>query len=390
MVLKVTFVSNYINHHQIPFSNCMYEMLGDKYTFIQTAPMEKERIKMGWGLDENKIEYVKNSYESNKTFQECMDIIDESDVVIIGSASRIFIKNRLKNNKLTFIYSERIFKTGLKKLINPYYLFRYIQSYLIPNMKTNTFALCASAYAAYDFSRIGAFEGRTYKWGYFPKYVEYDIDTLLKKKENKVIRMLWVGRFLKLKCAEDAIITAKKLINSGYDFTFDIIGDGPEKSDLIQLANESGLDDKINFLGLMPPEKVREYMEHANIFLFTSNFYEGWGAVLNEAMNSGCAVVASHSIGSAPFLIENCKNGYMYRYGDLNDMYFKVENLIKNKKLQLELGLNAYGTISSEWNEKVAAERFLELASCLMKKDDCELFDTGPCSKASVIKNNWF
>ena len=48
---------------------------------------------------------------------------------------------------------------------------------------------------------------------------------------------------------------------------------------------------------------------------------EGWGAVLNEAMNSGCACIASHAIGSAGFLIEHGENGFVYRDGDMDDFY---------------------------------------------------------------------
>ena len=47
---KITIVSNYINHHQIPMSNELYKRLGDNFAFIQTQPMEEDRVKMGWGL----------------------------------------------------------------------------------------------------------------------------------------------------------------------------------------------------------------------------------------------------------------------------------------------------------------------------------------------------
>ena len=56
--MKAVFISNYINHHQIPFSNALYEQLGDDYHFIQTEPMEEERIAMGWGLDAATLPYV--------------------------------------------------------------------------------------------------------------------------------------------------------------------------------------------------------------------------------------------------------------------------------------------------------------------------------------------
>ena len=42
------FVSNYLNHHQIPFCNAMYRLLKEQFLFIQTQAMEEERIRMGW------------------------------------------------------------------------------------------------------------------------------------------------------------------------------------------------------------------------------------------------------------------------------------------------------------------------------------------------------
>ena len=47
--MTITFVSNYINHHQIPFSDACYRKLGEGYCFVQTEPMEEERLAMGWG-----------------------------------------------------------------------------------------------------------------------------------------------------------------------------------------------------------------------------------------------------------------------------------------------------------------------------------------------------
>ena len=37
--MTITFISNYINHHQIPFSNACYTLLGEGYHFVQTQPM---------------------------------------------------------------------------------------------------------------------------------------------------------------------------------------------------------------------------------------------------------------------------------------------------------------------------------------------------------------
>ena len=79
--MKLTFVSNYINHHQIPLSNVLYEKLGDNYAFIQTEPMEEERIKLGWDDDFDSIPYLKKYYENGL---ECKKLIMESDIVVFG------------------------------------------------------------------------------------------------------------------------------------------------------------------------------------------------------------------------------------------------------------------------------------------------------------------
>ena len=61
--MTVTFISNYINHHQIPFSNACYRLLGEDFHFIQTEPMEAERLSMGWSSAGESLPYVSLLYE---------------------------------------------------------------------------------------------------------------------------------------------------------------------------------------------------------------------------------------------------------------------------------------------------------------------------------------
>lgn len=79
--MTVTFVSNYINHHQIPFSDACYKALGEDYHFIQTEPMEEQRIAMGWSVALHKLPYVLCLYEQE---EQCRNLIMESDIVIFG------------------------------------------------------------------------------------------------------------------------------------------------------------------------------------------------------------------------------------------------------------------------------------------------------------------
>lgn len=385
--MKVVFISNFLSHHQIPFSNEMYKLLRSDYHFISTAPMDDERKKLGWGVNSN-YPYEIKSYESAGLMEEAMQLVNESDVVIIGSAPDSFIVQRIKNRKLTFKYSERLYKEGLSLKSFPRAI---ISSYIHHGrfQKYPMYLLCASAYTASDLSIFGNYKGKMYKWGYFPEFIEYNIEKLIKNKRGNTVKILWAGRFIDWKHPEFALSVAQKLNNENIDFTLEMIGIGEELEKIKCIADNMNLKNPIEFLGPMNPNEVRKHMDKANIFIFTSDFKEGWGAVLNESMNSGCAVVSSHAIGATPFLVKNNDNGLIFKNGDVENLCKKVILLSKNVKLREKLGKNAYLTIKETWNAKVATERFIKLSENLLRGNIYD-YKYGPCSRATIIKNTWF
>ena len=212
---------------------------------------------------------------------------------------------------------------------------------------------------------------------------------MIKNKEKS--SLLWAARFIDWKHPEIPILIAERLKKAGYKFKLNLIGNGVMEKQIDEMIKEKGLEDCVFMLGAMKPGEVRLHMEKSQIFLFTSDFKEGWGAVLNESMNSGCAVVASHAIGSVPYLIEDGKNGLIYKNGDIDDLYNKVKYLLDNPEKSEGIGKNAYETLKTTWNAEVAAERFVVLATKLLNGENIEnLYDNGPCSKAEILKNNWY
>lgn len=381
--MKIIFISNYYNHHQSAISEEFFRQTGGQYYFIQSEPMSNERKNMGWA-QKDLPEFVIESYKDKTTYKKCLDLINNADVVIMGSAPEKLIHKRIKSGKLVFRYSERIYKNWKNKLTLP---LRFIK-YHWANSK-NTYLLCASAYAAHDYALTGNFIGKAYKWGYFPAVKKYDdIDGLIKNKEG--FSLLWAARFIDWKHPEIPILMAERLKKAGYKFKLNLIGNGVMEKQIAEMIKEKGLEDCVKMLGAMKPDEVRLHMEKSQIFLFTSDFNEGWGAVLNESMNSACAVVASHAIGSVPFLINDGENGFIYKNGDLDDLYNKVKFLLDNPERCKKIGVNAYKTLTSTWNAELAAERFLNLATKLLNNEDVnDLYSDGPCSKSEILKNNW-
>ena len=383
--MKIVFLSNYFNHHQEPLSEELFSLLNGNYYFIETMPIEEERVKMGWGV-KKMPSYVIQSYRSPQDYKFCKNLVDSADAVIIGSAPESFIKNRLKNGNLIFRYHERPLKKKIKVYKYPFLYFNWHKN----NPKTaNIYMLSASAYTAGDYAKFGLFKNKCLKWGYFTEAKRYDdINHLIEtKKKNSII---WVARFIELKHPEVVSEIGEKLLKDGYDFEINMIGNGELVESTRRVLKEKGLTSYVNILGSMKPEDVRKHMENSEIHIFTSDKNEGWGAVLNESMNSACVPISSHAIGSTPYLIDNGFNGFIYEDGNVEDLYSKIKFLIENKDKMKKMSKNAYETIIDAWSPKNAAKRLIKITELILKGEEIELFKEGPCSKADIILDDWF
>lgn len=373
--MKVVFVSNYYNHHQSAISEEFCRQTGGHYYFIQTETMSVERRNMGWA--QNLLpRFVIESYKDKETYKRCMDLINSADVVIAGSAPEKMIRKMIRSGKLVFRYSERIYKNKKKLLQLP---LRYVKYHFDNYPYKNVYMLCASAYAARDYAITGMFKGKTFKWGYFPAVKKYEnIEKLIADKTP--VSILWVARLIEWKHPELPIKIAKSLKESGYKFQLSLIGNGELESKIRELIKSEGVEDCVTMLGAMKPEEVRKHMEQSEIFLFTSDFNEGWGAVLNESMNSACAVVASHAIGAVPFLINDGENGFIYKNGDEDDLFNKVKILLDNPEKRKEMSLKAYKTMTEIWNAENAVKKLLNLVESLNKNEGFTVRNE-PCEK---------
>ncbi len=388
------FVSNYINHHQIPLCNALYELLDGNFAFVQTEPVEEERVRMGWQADWE-LPYVKYFYEERAV---CERLIAESDVVLFGGTDdESYIAGRLQSGRPVIRYSERLYKEGQWKAVSPRGLRKKYHDHTRYRRRP-VYMLCAGAYVPSDFHIVRAYPRKMLKWGYFPATRHYDVDKLMRDKEPATI--LWAARFLDWKHPEAALECAAYLKARGLRFHMNVVGDGKMRPMAERLVREYDLDDCVTLLGYRKPDEVRALMEQSQIYLATSDRREGWGAVINEAMNSGCAVVASHMMGAAPYLIRQGENGVLYRDGRQGNLNAIVEVLLREPELCEGMGRTAIGTIEHEWNAENAAARLLQFcrrqgflpethpdAARTLPKGaaDVSLPPVGPCSEAEVV-----
>lgn len=356
------------------------ETMGE-FTFIQTEEMDPERVAMGWAVDVREYPFVKCYYEDPEGARQ---LIMDSDVVLFGGQDdESYIAPRLQSEKLTIRISERIYKEGQWKFISPRGLMKKYKDHIRYRNK-EVYLLCAGGYVASDFHLIKAYPNKMFAWGYFPEFQEYRADYLQDFKSDNVTEILWAGRMIDWKHPEAAVHMAAELVRENRNFHLTMVGGGEMEGEIKGMVQEAGIAEYVSFPGFMEPSKVREKMLKADIFLFTSDYKEGWGAVLNEAMNSGCAVVASSGIGAVPFLLQHERNGMVYENGNEKEMISHVKKLLEDSKFRMLLGLNAYETIRGKWNAENAASKLIRFIRSVQLGNPEAAID-GPMSKAPII-----
>ena len=135
------------------------------------------------------------------------------------------------------------------------------------------------------------------------------------------------------------------------DYTLEIYGDGPLKSDLQNLIDCLGLKNRAFLKGHVP--NVKEYIADASIFVLSSD-YEGIPNVLLEAMALGLpAITTDFAGGGAHILIEDGENGLIVPKGDVKQLSSAIRTLAGNTALADKFTGNSLKKIRQFYPENI-------------------------------------
>ncbi|MDO9439149.1 glycosyltransferase [Hydrogenophaga sp.] len=107
-----------------------------------------------------------------------------------------------------------------------------------------------------------------------------------------------------------------------------IIGQGVEEQNLQQLARQLGIADRVRFSPGMPNAQTVAAMADADVLVLPSRF-DGWGAVVNEALMVGTPVVCSNRCGASD-LIDNGRNGYVFEAGKVTELRDRLHSICQD------------------------------------------------------------
>lgn len=116
-------------------------------------------------------------------------------------------------------------------------------------------------------------------------------------------RFLFVGQLIDRKgldIAMKALVALRDL-----PWSLKVVGDGVARNELAELAGELRLYGRIQFVGAVGHADVQHHMLASDALLLPSRF-EGWGAVVNEALQSGLYCIVSDRVGAQDLLHPSC------------------------------------------------------------------------------------
>ena len=383
----ITYCTAIWTHHQSEVCRELHNILGDDFRMVLTLPLDaqlsRERMAMGWNLtppDEDWIVGPPKTVAEARQVDYSKYIVDP-DVAVLGWIPEVpdsLVMRRVRSGKLTFFQSERLFKQKptFKDWLNPFYLKWRLSLWRKLHPK-NVHFLTLSYWCVEDLEALGVCRGRTWKWGYLTAVS----DRPTEKPKHTKVRIGWCGRFLCWKNVSDILQASSLLENSAKaEIEVVLVGDGPERDNLVRMSRDLGLDNIVTFKPFLPQKEALAFMESIDIFPFPSNRLEGWGAILPEAMDKCCAVVASEDAGATLMLVEDGGNGFTYRAGDVAMLSKRIAELVNDTDLRRRFGLAAWHTMQ-KWTPRVGAKALVGLISALRSGDETKFSVSGLCSR---------
>ena len=155
-----------------------------------------------------------------------------------------------------------------------------------------------------------------------PNVVDTELFRLDGRRPEATPRLVAVGLLYEAKGYEYLLEAVARLER---DVRLEIVGDGPQRAELVALAARLGLDGRVVFRGLLQKPDVAATLREADAFVLTSRYDNNPCAVL-EALASGLPVVAT-AVGGVPELIDE-SNGVLARPQDPASIAQGIEKLL--------------------------------------------------------------
>ncbi len=138
-----------------------------------------------------------------------------------------------------------------------------------------------------------------------------------------------------------------------------LLGEGEQKSDLLKLAGNLKIEDKVVFIGRIDHSDLPKYLKISDVFVRPS-LSEGLGNAFLEAMAASIPVVGT-PVGGIPDFLKDEETGLFCKVGNPEDIAQKIEKLVFDDSLRKKIISNGRKLVKEKYNWKTIAKEYAEL-----------------------------
>ena len=312
---KIIFWQDILSIHQSAFIRNLAKKVS--VTLIAENEIDAQRMQMGWSTpDFGAAELI--VAPDNETFDKfCGETNTDTVHVISGIDAYPMVYRAFKRLAGTGarigLMTEALDGDGFKGKL------RFVKSWWQAGLYGSKleFILAIGHIGECWFLRAGFPLEKIYPWGYFVEAPD-SLERMKpgKSKDDDPVRIIFIGACIHRKRIDLLLNALQRL--SEHKWELFIIGDGPERGNLESFSRSLGLGRRVSFMGVQLNHKAMEILLESD-FLVLPSRYDGWGAVVNEALCRGVPVICSDKCGAAD-LVWASGGGRVFSSGSVDSL----------------------------------------------------------------------
>jgi glycosyltransferase involved in cell wall biosynthesis len=389
--MKIIFWLSVLTDHQIFFIRALEKIPGVSVKIMAASEELSERALQGWvkpntqGLDFIVINYANWPLFAHKLIRDYPDAYN-----IFGglwASQRFFLVllyalwkkkkvgliaepfSRLKDG---YFSDHKITLTVLRSYLRP--LLYKMSGMIFGGRIKSIFAISPLAFE--EFEKAHFKPDNIYPFGYFIN-LNHSYQDLAHHCQSEVLRIVFIGALIKRKGIDFLIELALLCYKKNISVEFDIYGPGNPSC----VAN---ISPNLNFCGLIPFGGSAQVLMNYDLLIVPSK-YDGWGVVVNEALQSGIPILASMNAGASS-IVHQSGAGIVFDPNNILSLIISLQSLSENQEIIKEWKIKAK-TFSNKLAPEIAAGYFFECLKSSVNhtiKPECPWYSV---SEFQILKN---
>ncbi|MCC6548333.1 glycosyltransferase family 4 protein [Candidatus Sumerlaeota bacterium] len=179
------------------------------------------------------------------------------------------------------------------------------------------------------------------------------------------IQLLFVGRITAQKGIDVLLRAMARERFATWSWKLDIVGDGPQLAEYVELAKQLGIIGRVGFHGWMQHRDLRKRYDDADVLVFPSR-YEGMPNTVLEATACGLPVIATRTAGTVQILQDGV-NGRLVNIDDEPALSAAIEELMSRHPLRMRMGDTARRIAEEKWSWSARAVELENLINRIIR-----------------------